>query len=64
MTRRQKLGLIAFFGGLVLLNYPVVNIINDAKLVGGIPQVFLYVFLVWVLIVGVAYFVSTDERGI
>ncbi len=63
MSRRQRIGLIGFFAGLLLLNNPVVNIVNEPTLVAGIPKVFLYVLAVWLLLIVVAFVVSLDDQG-
>jgi hypothetical protein len=63
VSRRQRIGLIGFFAGLLLLNNPVVNIVNEPTLVAGIPKVFLYVLAVWLLLIVVAFVVSLDDQG-
>lgn len=63
MSKRQRIGFLTLLLGLILVNYPLVNVINEPFLVIGVPQVFLYVFLVWLLIIGVAYVVSLDQHN-
>lgn len=63
MTLRQRIGLLAFVGGLLLLNYPFVNVVNDVNFTFGIPNVFLYVFGIWLLIIVVAFVVSDEHTA-
>ena len=63
MSKRQRIGLLALFCGVILLNYPLVNVVNEPRIIAGIPQVFLYVFCLWLLIIGIAYLISLDEHG-
>jgi hypothetical protein len=36
-----------FFGGVLLLNFPVLAIFNRPTIVAGIPLLYLYLFFVW-----------------
>ncbi len=63
MSRRQRIGLLTFFGGLVLLNYPIIDVVNQPDLVFGIPQVFLYICGLWLAAIIVACLVSLDRQG-
>lgn len=40
-----------FFLGVVLLNYPLISLFNVPRLIGGIPLLYGYIFLVWALII-------------
>lgn len=60
MNRRNLTGqrLIALFiAGCLVLTYPLLALFNQATLIGGIPVLYLYVFLCWaaliVLLIGV-----------
>ncbi|MCB0636408.1 MAG: hypothetical protein KDC54_07305 [Lewinella sp.] len=35
----------------VLFNFPIITLSAKMKLVGGVPQLYLYIFLVWFLII-------------
>lgn len=63
MNRRNLTGqrLIALFiAGCLVLTYPLLALFNRATLIGGIPILYLYVFLCWtallVLLIGVIEF--------
>jgi hypothetical protein len=57
----QRLVLV-FVLGLVLLNEPVVSLFDRGQRVGGIPLLFLYLFLAWALLIGLmAWVVSGDK---
>jgi len=53
--------LVAFSVGLLLLCYPIVNVPNVPILVLGIPLLYLYVFGLWLVGVGLAWHLSRDE---
>ncbi len=40
---------------LVLLNYPLIQIVNKPVLLGGIPLLYLYIFIVWILMILALY---------
>lgn len=51
-TGKRTPRLIAlFFLGVVLLNYPLLSLFNQPRLVWGIPLLYGYVFLVWALLI-------------
>ena len=55
MLRRPLTGqrLIALFvAGCLVLNYPLLSLFSHAWLIGGIPLLYLYVFLCWVGLIG------------
>jgi hypothetical protein len=41
-----------FLLGLLLLNYPLLNLFANANRVVGIPLLYAYVFAVWALFIG------------
>jgi len=46
----QKI-LLTFAIAIVLFNFPVLSIFNQPLLVGGVPQIILYIFVVWLLVI-------------
>lgn len=52
------LGILAFF----LLNFPFLSLSNNSKLIFGFPQLFVYVFAVWFLLI-VAVFLILRKKG-
>lgn len=50
-----------FLVGLLLFNYPILSLFNVDRTVMGIPLLFLYIFLVWFLLIGLIA-VITDTR--
>ena len=47
---------------LLLLNEPIISIVSDAELIGGIPVLYLYVLLVWALLIGMlAYMIHRSS---
>ena len=61
--RRERLVALALLG-LLALNYPLVALFNHTTLVLGIPLLYLYLFVAWlVVIVLVARAISQIEVG-
>jgi uncharacterized membrane protein (DUF4010 family) len=46
-----------------LLVWPLLSIANRSALVGGVPSLVLYLFLVWAAIVGVLAWVAARAGG-
>lgn len=60
--RSSKL-LITFAAFLVLLNYPILNIVDRSHLFGGFPVLYFYLFFVWLLlIVTVGWIVARKHK--
>lgn len=52
-----------FILGFLLLNYPLLSLFNRRVLVGGFPLLYLYLFLVWAILIGlIAIVVRTSDR--
>jgi len=51
---KQKLSLFSILL-LLLFTYPVISIVNKAVFVTGIPVLFLYVFIVWIIAIIILY---------
>jgi hypothetical protein len=52
-----------FILGFLLLNYPLLSLFNRRVLVGGFPLLYLYLFLVWAVLIGlIAIVVRTSDR--
>jgi len=62
MRARDRASLVATLIGLLLLSYPLANVPNQPTLVFGIPLLYLYLFLLWSLGVGVAWWFSRAEE--
>lgn len=46
---RRLIGL--FLMGCLLFNYPILSIFNRAILIGGVPLLYVYLFVAWVSII-------------
>jgi len=63
---KQKLTLFSVLL-LLLFTYPVISIVNKVSFVAGIPVLFLYVFIVWIIAIIILFRVAdrkpkkTDE---
>lgn len=60
--RRERLVVLAL-AGVLALNYPLLQLFNDAGLILGIPSLYLYLFLVWAALIGLGAWVL-EGRGI
>jgi hypothetical protein len=55
--------LFIFLLFLLLLNYPMLTIVDQTKLVFGFPALYLYMFLVWgLMIFGIAQIVKQRKK--
>jgi len=62
--RLREAWVLCFLLGVVMLNYPFLQIFNKETLVFGIPLLFLYFFIGWPLSIFVIYlFVKHLESG-
>lgn len=55
--RREERLLGLLFGGLMLLNFPLLAIFSIGSFFCGIPVLYVYLFSVWSLIIGVTAYV-------
>lgn len=46
-----------FLLGVLLLNYPLLHLFAGASEIAGVPLLYLYVFAVWALLIGLMAFV-------
>jgi hypothetical protein len=53
-NRSAKLSVVSLLF-LVLLNYPFLSIANQPKMLFGIPVLFVYLFVCWVLFIFIIY---------
>lgn len=60
-SRGQRL--VALFAlGLLLLNYPLINLFAGSAQVFGIPLLYAYVFTVWALLIALVALVVEKRR--
>ncbi len=55
--RRGERLVVLALAGVLALNYPLLELFNDARLVLGIPLLYLYLFLVWGGLIGLGAWV-------
>ena len=55
---RDRASLVALLVGVLLLSYPLINVPNRPLLLFGVPLLYLYLFVVWIAGVGVAWWLS------
>ena len=62
--RRQAERLVAVaLVGLLVVNYPLLDLFNLAVLVFGVPLLYVYLFLAWGLLIG-AMAVVLERKGV
>jgi len=55
---------MAFMAGCLLFNYPILSIFDRPGLLFGSPQVFVYLFAVWLALIALmAWVVDRPDRG-
>ena len=59
--RRERLVVLAS-AGVLALNYPLLQLFDDASLILGIPTLYLYLFLLWAALIGLVAWVL-EGRG-
>ncbi len=65
MTRDSKINkrLVALFlFGFVLLNYPILSLFNLEILIFGLPLLYVYIFGIWCLLIGLTTLVTCAVR--
>jgi len=69
MTRDSKINkrlVVLFLLGCVLLNYPILSLVNLKILIFGLPLLYVYIFGIWCLLIGLTALVTlshTRERA-
>jgi hypothetical protein len=59
MKRRYRDQIIVLFlMGTLALNYPLLSVVNRQHLFWGIPLLYLYIFLVWLVIIALMAFIA------
>lgn len=58
--KEQKLIFISLLF-LILFNFPILSIFNLEGSINGIPTLYMYVFLVWILFIAVIFSVLRKE---
>jgi len=51
-NKKNRFLVFIFLLGIVLFNYPVLSLFNLNIMVSGVPLLYLYLFFVWGLIIG------------
>lgn len=46
---------------LLLLSYPLITVANKAALVWGLPALYLYIFMVWIIAIAVIYSITAQQ---
>ena len=52
-----------FLLGCVLFNYPILSLVNVTALVLGIPLLYLYLFTVWTMLIGLVVWITPMEKN-
>jgi hypothetical protein len=60
--RGQRLLFVAVLFGM-LLNFPLLAVVDHDGRVGGVPVLYLYVLLLWVLLVGITGWLAREFAG-
>jgi uncharacterized membrane protein len=61
-NKKYKRLVALFLFGLVLLNYPILSLLNINTMVFGFPLLYLYIFCIWGLIIFLAALVTSRTK--
>lgn len=61
LTSERLIGLFLF--GLLLFTPPLIGVFDKADLVGGIPVLYLYLFVAWAMLIGMTALIVERPRG-
>jgi tryptophan-rich sensory protein len=59
--KQQKLTLFSILL-LVLFTYPIISIANRTAMAAGIPVLFLYIFIVWIMAIIILYRLAEGKQ--
>lgn len=59
--KEQRLLAISLLFGL-LFSFPVISIFNTSELIGGIPLLYLYVFVVWAIMIAILFLMLNQKN--
>jgi hypothetical protein len=61
LTSERLIGLFLF--GLLLFTPPLIGVVDKAYLIGGIPVLYLYLFVVWAMLIGMTALIVERPQG-
>lgn len=61
--KRQKLILFSVLL-MALFTYPVISLANRAAVIGGIPVLFVYILIVWIIAIFILYRIADSKSKI
>ncbi|MBB6004298.1 hypothetical protein [Arcicella rosea] len=59
--KNQKL-LVLGIVFMILFNFPILSIVNHDTKIKGIPTLYFYVFVIWILFIGIIYWSVRNEE--
>ncbi|MEW6220744.1 MAG: hypothetical protein AB1634_14600 [Thermodesulfobacteriota bacterium] len=62
-SRRSERLVVVAAAGALLLNYPLLALFSKPGLVWGVPTLYLYIFVVWALVIGLIALVVDRPAG-
>jgi len=61
-NRKNKRLVALFLFGLVLLNYPILSLLNISITIFGFPLVYIYIFGIWALLIFLSALVMSRSK--
>jgi hypothetical protein len=61
-NKKNKRLVALFLFGFVLLNYPILSLLNINRMILGFPLLYIYIFGVWGLLIFLAGLVTSRSR--
>lgn len=56
-TDKESKLISLFFGAFVLLNFPIIRILGNGSQLGQIPLLYIYLFLLWAVMIGITFWI-------
>ena len=59
--RYNRLVLVAFLF-LGLINFPLISLVDSSKTIGGVPVIYAYIFIVWLVVIVFTGIILNDKN--
>jgi predicted tellurium resistance membrane protein TerC len=59
--RHNRLVLVAFLF-LGLINFPLISLVDSSKTIGGVPVIYAYIFIVWLVVIVFTGIILNDKN--
>ena len=60
--RRRDWMVVLFVAGMLIFNYPLLDLVNSTRTLAGIPLLYFYLFAAWFLLIAAAAWITWHYR--